>query len=208
MNHTKVLLTVAILSLLAFLSGCVMITPVPNDMQIVATPSQSTPAPTNSPTAIPTVPPVTELKTTVGVLEIKQVEFADRYPPNCTPDPYYCHQAVNGRRMLIIWLDSQDEQPVTDFASLAEEIIPSTPTVQVLIGTSGSGLSTIYHLEEEIYSLDGQTSGVHIISDNSFTTGPFMGGADSRQLFVAFQVSTAANNFTLIWPGNPPIELE
>jgi hypothetical protein len=167
------------------------------------------PTPTHTPTGTATPVPLPLISTSIGDLKIKKIEISDRYPPGCSPDPYWCHQAQEGRRLLIIWLQSIGSEPLEDNKALANEIFPdSSSASSAAIGVDSSGnLVTFYHIQEDSEASEGNNHGVHISSSAGFVTGPFAGGVDARKPFLAFQVPFSARDFTLMWPDNPPIEL-
>jgi len=142
-------------------------------------PTEEPPPPTPEPTPAPTpTPSAPEIKTPLGTLMIKDVQSADRYPPDCDLEkPYSCWvQAWEGYEILIVWLEREDGGAPGE--------------VSAEVGRPCS--------DKEVYVVAGDGSRIDCA----------VGGMDSLELFVTFPVPTSAHDFKFYWPGNPAIALE
>ncbi|MBN1979477.1 MAG: hypothetical protein JW918_18930 [Anaerolineae bacterium] len=141
----------------------------------------SAPARPSDPTDTPTPQPQLELKTSAGTLIIAKVELADSFPPGCSSGPT-CSHAKEGYQVLILWLERPDGG---DIREISDELFGET--LPYLTSDSGAYVT----------ASDGSKGrlGITHIDD------------DNNRFALVFGATDSGRDFTLTWPGNPPIDL-
>lgn len=102
-----------------------------------------------------------------GDFVIEDVQLADRFPPDCSPQSTGCYKAEATHRFLVVWLEAQDPEEADD------------------LSTAAPHLST-----DEGAEVEAAIKGIH-----------------HQRYFLAFTPRVSAEEFTLHWADNPPIDL-
>jgi hypothetical protein len=141
----------------------------------------SAPSRPPDPTDIPTPQPQLELKTSAGTLIIAKVELADSFPPGCSSGPT-CTRVKEGYQLLIVWLERPDGGDIREISdklfSEARPYLTSDSKAYVTASDGSKGRLAIAQID-----------------------------GDNNRFALVFGATDSGRDFTLTWPGNPPIDL-
>lgn len=120
-----------------------------------------------------------EIKTSTGNLVITKVARVDSFPPGCTSSSPSCYEASAGRRILVVRIEGKDKGNISaQSEAIGDEVY--------LIAENGAKLPvSVKQTEFEV--VEGSVSVTTIV--------------------LLFAVQDSERNFKLMWPDNPPIEL-
>jgi hypothetical protein len=122
-----------------------------------------------------------QIETSASTLVIAEVELANRFPPGCSFGPT-CNQAKEGYQVLIVWLERPDGE---DIREISDELFGETLPYL----TSDS--------KAYVTASDGSKGGLGITHVDD----------DNNRFALVFGATDSGRDFTLTWPGNPPIDL-
>ncbi len=117
--------------------------------------------------------PLATVKTSAGEIDITKVQFADRFPPDCTRNTASCSQAKLGYKILLVQME----------------------------GKAGEDVEALYQ---------AIPAGVYVVADNDARTDSFGSQyvVSPGTIFLAFAVKDSEQNFKLVWPDQPTIDLK
>ena len=120
-----------------------------------------------------------EIKTPTGNLVITKVARMDSFPAGCSNSSPSCYKASAGRRILVVRIEGKDKGNINaPFETIGNEVF--------LVAENGAKIPVSVK-QEEIEVVEGSVSVTTIV--------------------LLFGVEDSERNFKLMWPDNPPIEL-